>query len=112
MHRRQYQSKTAAAFTFKLKAKTWCVLVALITALAFLALTSAAATHYHSTAQESHECSICCAIADKVGGNSVVPSILIAHFFVLFALAIQTLTSNFYSTPQLLPPGCGPPGIV
>jgi len=103
---------TVSPFSLKFKARTWCALVALITALAFISLVSTAATHYHTTAQETQDCSVCSVVSHKIGGGFSVPTVNITQFFVLFAVAVVTLRSTFYSTSELFPPSCGPPGVV
>ncbi|WP_105533835.1 hypothetical protein [Solimicrobium silvestre] len=112
MFQQQRKSSATSRFTLKLKAKSWCALVALITALAFISLISIAATHHHSTVQESQDCSFCSAVSDKIGGNLAAPSLFVASFFVLFRVAVQTLRSTFYVTSKLFPPSCGPPSIA
>jgi hypothetical protein len=99
-------------FSLKYTARTWCALVALITALAFISLVSTAVTHYHTSAQETQDCSVCSVVSHKIGGGFAVPKLNVTQFFVLFALAVITLRSTFYSTSELFPPSCGPPGTV
>jgi len=98
--------------SFKLKAKGWCALVALVTSLAFISLVSTAVTHYHTTAQESQDCSICSVAAHKIDGPVSAPIVAITQFFLLFALAVLALRSSTYRTESPLPPSCGPPGLI
>jgi hypothetical protein len=94
------------------RAKTWCALVALITALAFISLVSTAATHYHTTTQDSQDCSVCSVVSHKVGGSFAAPTVKLAQFFVLFEVALTVQFRNFFSCTNLYPPGCGPPTQV
>jgi hypothetical protein len=98
--------------SFRLKAKGWCALVALVTSLAFISLVSTAVTHHHTTTQESQDCSICSAVSNKVVGPVAAPVVVLTQFFLLFALAVSALRSSSYRTESLLPPSCGPPGLI
>jgi TRAP-type C4-dicarboxylate transport system permease small subunit len=95
----------------KYTARRWCALVALISILAFVALVSVSATHYHTTTQETQECSICNVVSHKIGGGFVVPTLALTQFFILFALATAILRSTLVTTALPLPPSCGPPSI-
>jgi len=107
MPHRQRHFSPICAFLFK--ARIWFAPIALITALAFITLVSASATHFHSTSQKSQECSICSVVADKIGSSFTAPASVTTHFFVLFAVAAITLRSSLHSCAKLLPPSCGPP---
>jgi hypothetical protein len=98
--------------SFKMKARLWCALVALITSLAFVSLVSTAVTHYHATAQESQDCSICSVAAHKIDGPVAAPTVVNTQFFLLFALAVLALRSSSYRTDSPLPPSCGPPDLI
>ena len=104
---RKFASLTGLKYT----ARNWCALVALITMLAFVALVSVSVTHYHTTAHETQECSICSVVSDKVGGGFKAPALAITQFFVLFALATAVLRSTLITSALPLPPSCGPPSI-
>lgn len=92
-----------------LSARGWAVLMALITALIFLAVVSSAITHIHGTNQETHHCSICSLHQDQVDGDPLLPTLPATQFFKLLTLAIPALHSASYLTPLTLPHSCGPP---
>jgi hypothetical protein len=93
----------------KLRIKSWDALIALITALSFIALISIASTHLHVTAQETIDCSFCSVASDKTGGDLANVSLAVAGFFILFLTAAPRLRSACYASIQLFPPSCGPP---
>jgi|GEM_PF-3469221 len=103
-------STTASAF--KLKAKFWCTLIALITTLSFIALIAITTTHHHANTQETADCSFCSVASNKTGGNLTALVLSIASFFVLFLTTAPTLRSAFYVRAKLSPPACGPPGQI
>ena len=112
MHYQSHKSIFTSLFAFKIRAKSVYALIALITALAFVALVSTAVTHHHETTQESQDCSICGAVSDKIGTSHVAATVAISTFFVLFTLVVVTPGNIFYPTVSLLPPSCGPPAPV
>jgi hypothetical protein len=95
-----------ALFGLKFRAQTWC---ALVTVLSFITLVSVSATHYHSTAHETQDCSICSVVTDKVGSGFSAPAPAVTQFFALFALATVILRSTLINAALPLPPSCGPP---
>ena len=103
------QSKARTRFAFKFKAATWCALIALITAFAFVSLVTTAATHLHSTVQETQDCSICGVVTNKIGSGLSSLSLSATQFFLLFAALVVALLSANYIAPAELPPSCGPP---
>jgi len=95
--------------SLKFTGRTWCVLIALVTMLAFIALVSTSVSHIHQSGQETQECSICSVVTDQVGGSFAVPALILAQFVFLFAIATLALRSSLHITAPLLPRSCGPP---
>jgi hypothetical protein len=87
----------------------WRLWVACFAALAFVLLVSSATTHLHASLAAAHDCAICTAVADKIGGTPVPPEPVVAvqpqPYLLFFAAPYVAL----YVAPRLLPPGCGPP---
>lgn len=87
-------------------------MVALLTALSFIALVSTAVTHYHGTSQETQDCSICAVVADKIGSANAPAALIAAQLFVLFSVVTASLRNASYANSELLPPSCGPPDYI
>lgn len=79
-------------------------------ALAFVLLVSAAETHHHTGPATEHDCAICMAAADKVGGTSPPPAPVVAVQLQPYLLFLAAPCLALYLAPRLQPPGCGPPG--
>jgi hypothetical protein len=83
--------------------------VACFAALAFILLVSNAATHLHASVAAAHDCAICTAVADKVGGTPVPPAPVVSVQLQPYLLFFVATYVAIYVSPRLLPPGCGPP---
>lgn len=90
----------------------WRGWVAAITAITFVLLISAAATHNHATSLEDQACSICHVAAQKL--ISTDTALVVDQILVFLAYRLPTLASISIVTvsPLLLPPSCGPPSSL
>ncbi|MBA5604220.1 hypothetical protein H3H36_02435 [Duganella sp. FT3S] len=91
------------------KRGTWHWSVMLLTTLSFLFVISTTATHIHKTASALQDCAICYLVADQLGDVPAPPSLIHDSHFQPYHLVAVTVQDVVYSSPQLLPPSCGPP---
>lgn len=87
----------------------WRWYVALFTALSFFLVTAASASHLHKTAAANHDCAICCVILDKLADAPPPPSLVHAVTLQSYRIVAPPAFEVSYSSPELLPPSCGPP---
>jgi hypothetical protein len=87
----------------------WRLWVVCFAALAFVLLVSTAATHPHASLAAAHDCAICTAVADKIGGTPTPPTPAVTVQLQPYLLFFVAPYLALYVAPRVLPPGCGPP---
>jgi hypothetical protein len=87
----------------------WRLWVACFAALAFLLLSSTAATHRHASLAASHDCVLCTAVADKLADSPAPPSPVAVLQLQLYLVVFVAAYVAVFVSPRLRPPACGPP---
>jgi hypothetical protein len=87
----------------------WRAVVALFTALAFVALLITAASHHHNSSIEDHDCAICSVAIQKIANTNLVDLPQMVSVLVSYAPFIAESRAIAHVTSVFLPPSCGPP---
>jgi hypothetical protein len=86
----------------------WRWYVALFTALSFFLLVATAESHLHKTAAAAHDCVVCSVVLDKLVDTPPPPLVHPVEMSP-YRVDVYEAFEVAYSSPQLLPPSCGPP---
>lgn len=87
----------------------WRWYVALFTALSFFLLVATAESHLHKTATAAHDCVVCNVVLDKLADAPTPPALVHPVEMSAYCVVAFEAFEVAYSSPQLLPPSCGPP---
>lgn len=87
----------------------WRWYVALFTALSFCLVVATAESHLHKTTASAHDCGICCVVFDKLADAPTPPALVQPAAMPSYRIKNIAAYEVAYSSPQLLPPSCGPP---
>lgn len=87
----------------------WRWYVALLTVLSFCLVVATSASHLHKSTAAAHDCAICCVVLDKLADAPTPPALVHAVTLQSYLIAANRAIAVAYSSPQLLPPSCGPP---
>jgi hypothetical protein len=87
----------------------WRWYVAVFTALSFFLLVATAESHLHKTAAAAHDCVVCSVVLDKLADTPTPPPLVHHLDMSAYRVDVYEAFEVAYSSPQLLPPSCGPP---
>ncbi|MDB5935346.1 MAG: hypothetical protein JWQ01_2690 [Massilia sp.] len=87
----------------------WRWYVALFTALSFFLLVATAESHLHNNAAAAHDCVVCSVVLDKLADTPTPPTLVHPVEMSPYRVDVFEAFEVAYSSPQLLPPSCGPP---
>lgn len=101
---------TLLQFSLSQLSISWRKLVAVVTAVTFALLLSAALSHHHESALETQDCFACTAAVHQLSLTNFVVKLqqLVTTFLYQAPSGVQVV-GDFDTSTCILPPSCGPP---